>query len=273
MALTKHDVLVVTGDKDFIQVVDDHVKLYDPMQDRHTGPAEVRERLGIEPSQMRDYLALVGDAIDNVAKIPGIGRKTAAELIHQFGTVEALLERLPEVKKPKLRDALGANVELLQRAKRLVTFKTDLPLEVRIQDLARRPIQDAAARDLFRSSSSSSSFKRCLERRQRHSPPRCIRRTRGKRWRRSVRRPGSRAGWRWSRLSRGSPSGQRWWDWALRSLTERPGTSRWDTPRYSPSSRAETRFRSCWDRCSRIRQSRKTAIISSRSSSCSPGWG
>lgn len=143
------DVLVVTGDKDFIQVVDDHVRLYDPMHDRHTGPAEVRERLGIEPSQMRDYLALVGDAVDNVAKIPGIGPKTAAELIHQFGTVESLIERLAEVKKPKLREALSGNIELLQRAKKLVTFKTDLPLEVGIGELARRPIKDAAARDLF----------------------------------------------------------------------------------------------------------------------------
>jgi DNA polymerase-1 len=142
-------VLVVTGDKDFIQIVDEDVRLFDPMLDRHTGPLEVKERLGIVPSQMRDYLALVGDAIDNVAKVPGIGPKTAVELINQFGTVEGLLERLDEVKKPKLREALREHQETLKRGKQLVTFHTDLPLEVDIESFARRPIHDAQARDLF----------------------------------------------------------------------------------------------------------------------------
>src|SRR5262252_5026637 len=90
-------VLVVTGDKDFIQIVDGSVTLYDPMQDKWTKPADVRERLGIEPSQMRDYLALIGDPIDNVPKVPGIGPKTAVELLEQFGSVEEMLGRLQEV--------------------------------------------------------------------------------------------------------------------------------------------------------------------------------
>ncbi len=125
------------------------MKLYDPMNDRHTGPAEVKERLGIEPAQMRDYLSLVGDAIDNVAKVPGIGPKTAADLITQFGSVEAMLEKLDEVKKPKIREAIASHRESLLRAKQLVTFKTDLPLEVKIEELARRPIHEKEARDLF----------------------------------------------------------------------------------------------------------------------------
>lgn len=142
-------VLVVTGDKDFIQIVDHRVELYDPMQDKRTGPGDVRERLGIDPSQMRDYLALIGDAIDNIPKVPGIGPKTAVELIQQFGDVETLLARLNEIKKPKIREALEANREQLRRAKSLVTFKTDLPLETRMEELARRPIKDAQARALF----------------------------------------------------------------------------------------------------------------------------
>jgi len=142
-------VLVVTGDKDFIQIVDASVTLYDPMQDKWTKPADVRERLGIEPSQMRDYLALIGDPIDNVPKVPGIGPKTAVELLQQFGDIETLVARLDEIKKPKVREALEANSEQLRRAKSLVSFKLDLPLEVKIEDLARRPIKESQARALF----------------------------------------------------------------------------------------------------------------------------
>jgi DNA polymerase-1 len=142
-------ILVVTGDKDFIQIVDDHVQLYDPMQDKRTRPDDVRERLGINPSQMRDYLALVGDPIDNVPKVPGIGPKTAVELLQQFGDIETLLARLNEIQKPKVREALEANGAQLRRAKSLVTFKTDLPIEVPIAELSRRPIKDAQARALF----------------------------------------------------------------------------------------------------------------------------
>jgi DNA polymerase-1 len=142
-------VLVVTADKDFVQIVDDDVQLYDPMLDKRTGPAEVKERLGIEPSQMRDYLALIGDAIDNVPKVPGIGPKTAIDLLQQFGDVESLLARLPELKKPKVREALEQNGAQLRRAKELVTFRQDLPLEVEIEQLTRRPINDPEARALF----------------------------------------------------------------------------------------------------------------------------
>ncbi|HSP18856.1 MAG TPA: DNA polymerase, partial [Myxococcaceae bacterium] len=144
-----YDVHVVTGDKDFMQLVDDRVSLYDPMLDRHTGPREVKERLGIEPGQMRDYLALVGDPIDNVPKVPGIGPKTAAELIQQFGSVERLLERLDEVKKPKIREAIAQHRETMLRAKQLVTFRTDLPVETDVARFARQPIDGEKARALF----------------------------------------------------------------------------------------------------------------------------
>jgi DNA polymerase-1 len=143
------DVYVITGDKDFIQIVDEHLELFDPMLDKKTTPADVQERLGIKPSQMRDYLALIGDAIDNVPKVPGIGPKTAVELIQQFGDVETLLSRVGEVAKPKLREALSTNADQLRRAKQLVTFRRDLPLEVKIGDLKRRPIHEAEARALF----------------------------------------------------------------------------------------------------------------------------
>jgi DNA polymerase-1 len=142
-------VQVVTGDKDFIQIVDEDVRLFDPMKDVHTGPAEVKERLGIEPRQMRDYLALIGDAVDNIPKVPGIGPKTATELLQQFGDVDTLLTRLDEVKKPKIREALASHREGLLKARQLVEFKTDLDLKVPIAELARRPIDTARAKQLF----------------------------------------------------------------------------------------------------------------------------
>jgi DNA polymerase-1 len=142
-------VRVVTGDKDFVQIVEPDVRLFDPMKDTHTGPDEVKAKLGIEPRQMRDYLALIGDAVDNVPKVPGIGPKTATELIQQFGDVETLLSRLDEVKKPKIREAIGSHRESLMRAKQLVTFKTDLPLDVKMADLARKPLDAVRARELF----------------------------------------------------------------------------------------------------------------------------
>jgi DNA polymerase-1 len=142
-------VLVVTGDKDFVQIVDEDVHLYDPQNERYTNPAEVKTRLGIEPVQMRDYLALIGDAVDNVPKVPGIGPKTAVELLTQFGSVDALLERLPEVKKPKMREAIAAHRESLLRARDLVTFRTDLELGVSIEELKRRPVHEEQLRQLF----------------------------------------------------------------------------------------------------------------------------
>ncbi|MFP2963864.1 DNA polymerase I [Myxococcus sp. 1LA] len=142
-------VQVVTGDKDFVQIVDDDVRLYDPMKDVHTLPADVKARLGIEPGQMRDYLALIGDAVDNVPKVPGIGPKTATELIQQFGDVETLLSRLDEVKKPKIRENIASHRDSLLRAKQLVTFKTDLALDVTMADLARRPLDAPRSRELF----------------------------------------------------------------------------------------------------------------------------
>jgi len=143
------DVFVITGDKDFVQLLDEGVRLYDPMHDRHTGPAEAEARYGIPPSKMRDYLALVGDASDNVAKVPGVGPKTAVELLQQFGDVEGLLARVDEVQKPKIREAVRSHAEQLRRALQLVSFRLDLPLEVDIQGLARRPIKRAEARALF----------------------------------------------------------------------------------------------------------------------------
>ncbi|MCY1042840.1 DNA polymerase I [Corallococcus sp. bb12-1] len=142
-------VLIVTSDKDFMQIVDEDITLFDPQKNKRMGIADVQEKLGILPRQVRDFLALVGDAVDNVAKVPGVGDKTAVELLHQFGDVETLLSRLEEVKKPKIRAALESHRESLARAKQLVTFNTTLPLGVSMDALVRKAPDGTRARDLF----------------------------------------------------------------------------------------------------------------------------
>ncbi len=141
--------LVVTSDKDFIQLAGEGIELFDPMKDRVLDEAYALERYGVKPKNMRDYLALVGDAIDNIPKVPGIGPKTAVELINQFGGVEALLTRLPEVARPKIRDALIANADQLRMAYDLVSFRADLDLPVPFESLKRGEILQGEARALF----------------------------------------------------------------------------------------------------------------------------
>ncbi|MBL8955664.1 MAG: DNA polymerase I [Myxococcaceae bacterium] len=140
---------VVTSDKDFLQIWGDGVSLYDPMKDKAIDEATCLERYGVKPHQMGDYLALVGDAIDNVPKVPGIGPKTAVELIEKFHTVDELIARVDEVQKPKIREALKANVESLKRARQLIAFKDDLSVTDDLDQFVRRDIKASEARALF----------------------------------------------------------------------------------------------------------------------------
>lgn len=140
---------VLTSDKDFLQLLDPHVRLFDPMKDQVIDEAVGVAKYGVKPAQMRDYLALVGDAIDNVPKVPGIGPKTAQELLGTFGSVPQLIARVDEVAKPKVREALKTHREQLERALKLVTFRDDLPLEVSLDGLARKEIRRGEAAALF----------------------------------------------------------------------------------------------------------------------------
>ncbi|MDX2011954.1 MAG: DNA polymerase I [Myxococcaceae bacterium] len=140
---------IVTSDKDFLQLLAPDVSIWDPVKDSPIGEAEALEKFGVPPSQMREYQALVGDAIDNVPKVPGVGPKTAAELVKRFGTVEALIARADEIEKPKLRAAIKEHVEQLRRAYQLVSFRDDLELDASPTALGVRPIHQAEARALF----------------------------------------------------------------------------------------------------------------------------
>lgn len=121
-------VLVVTSDKDMFQLVEGRVELVSPARmEAAIGPAEVRARTGVAPAAIIDWLALVGDTSDNIPGVPGVGPKTAAGLLEQFGSLAALWDRLGDVTPPALRDKLAAQRALIERNQELVRLRRDLP--------------------------------------------------------------------------------------------------------------------------------------------------
>ena len=116
------DVTIVSSDKDLMQLVGPCVTLYDQMKDKRLGPAEVFEKFGVYPDKMIDLQALVGDTSDNVPGVPGIGPKTAAQLLEEFGDLETLLSRAGEIKQAKRRENLTAFADQARLSRRLVTL-------------------------------------------------------------------------------------------------------------------------------------------------------
>jgi DNA polymerase-1 len=140
------DVLIISSDKDLMQLVGPLVRFYDfesgqkgkpgYRPERNLDEAAVTERWeGIPPEQIGDVLALMGDTSDNVPGVPGIGLKTAAQLIKEFGSLDALLERATEIKQPKRRETLIANAEAARLSKKLVTLDCEVPVPVPLDDL------------------------------------------------------------------------------------------------------------------------------------------
>lgn len=131
--------VIVTGDKDLLQLVTDAITVYDPMRDRWYDRAEVRGRYGVAPEVLADLFALTGDAIDNVPGIPGVGEKTARALLQEFGSLEALLAGLERVGRPRLREALTAHGERARRNRDLVRSRTGVAVPVELEALRRQP--------------------------------------------------------------------------------------------------------------------------------------
>jgi len=140
---------IVTSDKDFLQLLADDVRLYDPGKDKDITEKDALEKFGVTPAQMRDYQSLVGDAVDNVPKVPGVGPKTAADLLKKFGDLDTLLARVSEVDKPKIRAAIESHREQVLRARELVRFRDDLPVEADVGGFALKPIDEPEAKKLF----------------------------------------------------------------------------------------------------------------------------
>jgi DNA polymerase-1 len=150
LAALGHKVFVVSSDKDMMQLVNDSVSILNPTKDNLIlDPAGVEKVLGVPPERVIDVMALRGDAIDNIPGAPGIGDKGSVELIQQFGTVEAALDRADEVKKKTYRESLQNNRDNILLSKELVTIHTSVPIEFSLDAMRTRPVDNAACRALF----------------------------------------------------------------------------------------------------------------------------
>ncbi|ABE38194.1 DNA polymerase I [Rhodopseudomonas palustris BisB5] len=127
---------IVSSDKDLMQLVTDCVTMYDTMKDRRIGVAEVIEKFGVPPDKVVEVQALAGDSVDNVPGVPGIGIKTAAQLITEYGDLETLLARAGEIKQPKRREALIENAEKARISRKLVLLDDHVKLDVPLDELA-----------------------------------------------------------------------------------------------------------------------------------------
>ncbi|HEY5595260.1 MAG TPA: DNA polymerase I, partial [Nitrospiria bacterium] len=141
------EVTIVSGDKDMFQLITPQTSVYDTMKDKVYRMDEVRERFGVEPEGVVEIMGLMGDSIDNIPGVPGIGEKTAVDLIRRFGTIENLLGRLDDLDKPKLRENLRAFAEQARMSRQLAQIRRDCPVELSLDRFRRtEPDPDALTR-------------------------------------------------------------------------------------------------------------------------------
>ena len=134
------DVVIVTGDKDILQLVNDRIEVYDTMKEKKFSVEDVLQRFGVRPNQVVEVMGLAGDSIDNIPGVPGIGEKTAIELIKAFGSIENLLAHLDQVPKKKLRENLKIYGEQARLSRQLATLHTEVPIPYQLKDfLLSRP--------------------------------------------------------------------------------------------------------------------------------------
>jgi DNA polymerase-1 len=144
-------VVIASSDKDFMQLVTERVGLLNPNDKtgKIWGRDEVRAKAGVEPAQIADWLALMGDAVDNIPGVPGVGPKTASALLEEFGSVKNLQARMGEVKSERVRASLAMSAETLKRNLELVRL-AEVPCELEPEKLAARPPEVKKLRELFR---------------------------------------------------------------------------------------------------------------------------
>jgi DNA polymerase-1 len=144
-----YHVVMVTGDKDFLQLVTEKIRLWDPMKEVETGPEEVREKFGLEPADLVDVMGLSGDTSDNVPGVPGIGPKTAAKLIRDFGSMEKLYENVETIKAKKQKENLTSYRDQAFLSRELVTIRTDAPVDFDPETFQRQEPDTAALSRIF----------------------------------------------------------------------------------------------------------------------------
>ena len=165
------DVTVVSSDKDLMQLVQPGLVMLDTMKNRTIGPDEVREKFGVPPNKVVDVQALAGDSTDNVPGVPGIGVKTAAELINEYGDLETLLARAGEIKQPKRRERLTEFALQARLSLDLVTLKDDVPITVPVEQFGVREPEPESLLGFLREMEFSTLTKRIAEGLKVDAPP------------------------------------------------------------------------------------------------------
>ena len=131
---------IISSDKDLMQLVNDKIRIYDPMKSKIIGTKEVKEKFGVRPDQVIDVQSLAGDSSDNIPGVPGIGIKTAAELINKYNSLDNLLKNLEEIKQKKRKETLINNKDNAILSRKLVTLKIDVPVEKKIDSFQLKEI-------------------------------------------------------------------------------------------------------------------------------------
>ncbi len=144
------DVFMVTGDKDFMQLVGPRISVLDPMKDLTYRPEDVQEKYGIPPERIVDYLALTGDSSDNIPGVPRVGDKTARDLLQQFGSLDAVLARCDEIPKPSVRACVDENRDKALLSRELATINTSVPVPAGLETFRFKGFRAESAVDFFR---------------------------------------------------------------------------------------------------------------------------
>lgn len=165
-----YDVCIISSDKDLMQLVSPGISMLDPIKNRPIGEAEVLEKFGVPPARVVDVQALAGDSSDNVPGVPGIGVKTAAELINAYGDLDSLLARAHEIRQPKRREALLAHAEKARISRQLVTLRHDSPLPLPLNALTVRPLEQLPLHTFLRNQGFNSLIAR-IDRQHNPLPP------------------------------------------------------------------------------------------------------
>jgi len=144
-------VVIASSDKDFMQLVSDRVFMLNPNDKTESllGVAKIQEKTGVTPAQVVDWLSLIGDNVDNIPGVPGVGPKTATDLLRQFGTIEAMYQRLGEVSSERVRNALTSAAENVRRNQRLIRLNADLPYPFSADEVELRGGDPARLRELY----------------------------------------------------------------------------------------------------------------------------
>ncbi len=145
-----HDVVIVTGDKDMLQLITPHVRIYDPVKDKWSSNAECIAKFGVEPARVVEIMGLMGDSSDNIPGVKGIGEKTAMKLIAQFGTIDELFKRLDEVTPARIKTLLTEQADNARLSRKLATIDTQSPVEFHPESYRIKPPHDEQLADLLR---------------------------------------------------------------------------------------------------------------------------